>query len=122
MVQCRLEIPQKFHQAPDTVPPFRFEKLVLTHLDVAPRNLILNSDGRAWLIDWGNAGIYPDGFEVASLKARRFEAPEYIDMLLELLSKIIPMHNELQQQLKWITFALTTGQWMGREIFDFGTL
>ncbi|KAI9037397.1 uncharacterized protein KD926_000360 [Aspergillus affinis] len=119
---CRLEISQKFHQAPDTVPPFHFDKLVLAHLDIAPRNLILDSDGKVWLIDWGDAGIYPDGFEVASLKARTFEAPEYTDMLLEMLSKIIPMHDELQQQLKWITFALTTGQWIGREELDFGVL
>ncbi|THC96298.1 hypothetical protein EYZ11_004203 [Aspergillus tanneri] len=71
----RLEISQKFHQAPETVPPFHFDKLVLTHLDISPRNLILGPDGKVWLIDWGDAGIYPDGFEIASLKARRFEAP-----------------------------------------------
>ena len=115
----RLEITQKFHQAPDTVPPFHFDRLVLTHLDIAPRNLILGPDGKIWLIDWGDAGIYPDGFEIASLKARRFEAPEYTDMLLETLSKKLPMHEELTQQLRWITFALTTGQWLGRKRLDF---
>ncbi|KAE8350088.1 kinase-like domain-containing protein [Aspergillus coremiiformis] len=118
----RLEISQKFHQAPETVPLFHFDKVVLTHLDIAPRNLILGPDGKVWLIDWGDAGIYPDGFEVASLKARRFEAPEYTDMLLEMLSKMLPMHEELYQQLRWITFALTTGQWLGRERLDFGKL
>ncbi|KAB8229917.1 uncharacterized protein BDW43DRAFT_314563 [Aspergillus alliaceus] len=118
----RLEISQKFHQAPDTVPPFHFDKLVLTHLDIAPRNLILDPDGKVWLIDWGDAGIYPDGFEVALLKARRFEAPVYTDMLLEMLSKTLPMHEELHQQLRWITFALTTGQWLGREMLDSGML
>jgi hypothetical protein len=118
----RLEISQKFHQAPDTVPPFHFDKLVLTHLDIALRNLILGHDGKVWLIGWGDAGIYPDGFEVASLKARRFEAPEYTDMLLEILSKTTPKHEELVQQLRWITFALTTGQWLGRERLDFGMI
>ena len=91
----QLEITQKFHQALDTVPPSHFDRLVLTHLDISPRNLILGPDAKIWLIDWGDAGIYPEGFEIASLKARRFEAPEYTDMLLEMLSKKSPMHEDL---------------------------
>lgn len=118
----RLDISQKFHQAPDTVPLFHFDKLVLTHLDIAPRNLILSPDGNVWLIDWGDAGIYPDGFEVAALKARRSQAPEYTDMLLEMLSETIPKHEELEQQLRWIAFGVTTGQWLGRERLDFGQI
>ncbi|PLB50381.1 hypothetical protein P170DRAFT_445706 [Aspergillus steynii IBT 23096] len=115
----RLIITKKFYQAPDTTPPFHFDRLVLTHSDIAPRNLILGTDGKVHLIDWGDAGIYPDGFEVASLKARRFEAPQYTDMLVEMLSRTIPMHEELYQQLRSIVFALTTGQWLGKEVLDY---
>lgn len=114
----RLEISQKFQQAPDTVPPFHFDKLILTHLDIAPRNLIYDPEGKVWLIDWGDAGIYPDGFEVASLQAGRFEAPEYTDGLLDVLA--IPRCEESVQQLRRTTFALTTGQWLGRDRLDFG--
>jgi hypothetical protein len=91
-------------------------------MDIAPRNLILGSDRKVWLIDWGDAVIYPDGFEIVSLKARRFESPEYTDMLLEILSNTIPEHEELLQQLRSIVFALTTGQWLGRERLDFGQI
>ncbi|KAI9042331.1 uncharacterized protein KD926_005626 [Aspergillus affinis] len=51
---------------PDDAPLFQFNKFVLTHLDIAPRNLILDPHGKVWLTDWGE---YPDGFEVASLRA-----------------------------------------------------
>ncbi|KAM5463182.1 hypothetical protein MauCBS54593_007592 [Microsporum audouinii] len=57
----KLEICQSFKQAPDTVLLFSFNKLVLTHQDIAPRNLILDPKGKVWLIDWGDAGIYPEG-------------------------------------------------------------
>ncbi|KAM5499618.1 hypothetical protein McanMca71_006192 [Microsporum canis] len=63
----KLEICQSFKQAPDTVPLFSINKLVLTHQDIAPRNLILDPKGKVWLIDWGDAGIYPEGFEYAAL-------------------------------------------------------
>ncbi|KAJ5957695.1 hypothetical protein N7501_011974 [Penicillium viridicatum] len=119
---CRLDITKKFHQAPNDAPLFHFDKLVLTHMDIAPRNLILGSDRNVWLIDWGDAGLYPDGFEIASLKAPRFKSPEYTDMLLEILSNMIPEHEELLQQLRSIAFALTTGQWLGRERLDFGQI
>jgi aminoglycoside phosphotransferase (APT) family kinase protein len=104
----KLAICKNFKQAPETVPPFHFDKLVLTHQDIAPRNLILGPDWKVWLIDWGDAGIYPEGFEVASLNVRRFSAPVFTDMLLEM----IPKHEEMVQQLEWIMFALTTGQFL----------
>ncbi|KAK2738841.1 hypothetical protein FQN55_000397 [Onygenales sp. PD_40] len=104
----RLAISKRCRKAPDTVPPFRFDKLVLTHHDIAPRNLILGPDGKVVLIDWGDAGIYPEGLEAASLNARRSTAPVFTDMLL----KIIPKHEEMTWQLKWIIFALTTGQYL----------
>lgn len=104
----KLAVCKNFKQAPETVPPFHFDNLVLAHKDIAPRNLILGPDRKVWLIDWGDSGIYPEGFEVASLNARRFSAPVFTDMLLEM----IPKHEEIVQQLGWIIFALTTGQYL----------
>lgn len=48
--------------APNSIPRFKFDKLVLTHQDIAARNLILDATGKLWVIDWGIAGIYPPGF------------------------------------------------------------
>lgn len=40
----QLEITQNFHQAPPEALPFVFKKYTITHYDIAPRNLILDSD------------------------------------------------------------------------------
>ncbi|OJJ83850.1 uncharacterized protein ASPGLDRAFT_47545 [Aspergillus glaucus CBS 516.65] len=104
----RLTISKQFNQAPDDVPPFQFDRLVLTHQDIAPRNLILGLDGTVHLIDWGDAGVYPEGLEFASLKTRSYTAPEFTDMLLEKVTQ----YEELAQQMEWIMFALTTGQYL----------
>jgi hypothetical protein len=56
----------------------------------------------------GDAGIYLEEFEVASLNLRRFGAPVFTDMLLE----IIPRYDDTAQQLGWIIYALTTGQYI----------
>jgi Phosphotransferase enzyme family len=37
--------------------------LVLCHLDIAPRNIIWQSDGGICLVDWTSAGYYPRLFE-----------------------------------------------------------
>ncbi|QSS58188.1 hypothetical protein I7I51_07611 [Histoplasma capsulatum] len=104
----KLEICQSFKQAPDTVPLFSFDKLVLTHQDIALRNLILDPKGKVWLIDWGDAGIYPEGFEYAALATRRWTAVLFTDMLFER----IPKHPKMEWQLSQIMYALTTGQWI----------
>lgn len=104
----RLEITQHFKQAPKDAPPFHFDRLVLTHLDIAPRNLILGPDGKVWLIDWADSGIYPEGFEFAALHSRRSAAPEFTDMLFEM----IPRYEKVAKQLRQIMYALTTAQWV----------
>lgn len=104
----KLTVCQHFKQAPATLPPFCFDKLVLTHQDIDPLNLILAPDGKVWLIDWGNAGIYPEGFDAARLSAKRHATPVFVDMLLER----IPRHEDLTKRLKWITYALTTGMFI----------
>lgn len=40
---------------------------VFTHHDLAPRNIILDHEGRLCLIDWDCAGFYPECFEYAGM-------------------------------------------------------
>lgn len=42
--------------------------LVFTHHDLAPRNILLDSHGKIWLLDWDYAGFYPSYFEYASMQ------------------------------------------------------
>ncbi|RAK89153.1 hypothetical protein BO79DRAFT_172300 [Aspergillus costaricaensis CBS 115574] len=104
----RLEVGRLFKRVPDDIPPFRFDKLVLTHQDVMPRNLILDGEGLVWLIDWGNSGIYPDGFDYVGIKKKRSFGPQFVDMLLEK----IPSHEDLYEQMRHIVWALTTGRYL----------
>lgn len=41
--------------------------LVLCHMDIHPRNILVDKAGMPWLIDWGIAGVYPPWFEYAAL-------------------------------------------------------
>ncbi|CDO75397.1 hypothetical protein BN946_scf185012.g14 [Trametes cinnabarina] len=53
------------------------EPLVFTHGDLCPRNLIMGTDGRIWLIDFGCSGIYPRWFEaVGSRNIASLEVPK----------------------------------------------
>ncbi|KAK0452208.1 kinase-like domain-containing protein [Desarmillaria tabescens] len=60
-------------------PTLTDEKLVLSHADLAPRNLIVGDDGQLWLIDFGHAGFYPIWFEYVntSMDARLESGREY---------------------------------------------
>jgi aminoglycoside phosphotransferase (APT) family kinase protein len=41
--------------------------LVLTHQDINPRNIIVGTDGRIWMLDFGWAGYYPPWFEYVAM-------------------------------------------------------
>ncbi|CAI7606323.1 unnamed protein product [Penicillium palitans] len=97
-----------FHQAPPDALPFVFNKYAVTHYDVAPRNLILDSEGKVWLIDWGDAGMYPEGFDFAALDARKYEAPDFTEMLFQMN----PRYEDLSHQMLLIAYGLTTAQWI----------
>lgn len=83
----------------------KFEKLLLTHQDIAPRNLILNALGKVWLIDWAFAGAYPEGFERVALFIQcRFHFPEF----MEKVGKLVKGYPELGMQRVSIAYGLTT--------------
>lgn len=46
---------------------FTDSTLRLCHMDIAPRNIIVDRRGIVYLLDWGNAGFYPASFETWSL-------------------------------------------------------
>ncbi|KAK0452089.1 uncharacterized protein EV420DRAFT_1766182 [Desarmillaria tabescens] len=69
----RLLVMQRFHpnfEAFKTIDPFfdDTKPLVFTHQDLHMRNLILGKDGQLWVIDWDNAGFYPEWFEGANMR------------------------------------------------------
>jgi hypothetical protein len=43
-------------QLPPGTPRFEFKDIVLTHQDLAPRNLVFDKDMKLWVLDWGCAG------------------------------------------------------------------
>jgi serine/threonine protein kinase len=52
------------HHLVPAVPKF----FVFSHQDLAPRNIILDKEGKIWLIDWGMSGWYPVYFEYTSMQ------------------------------------------------------
>lgn len=99
----KLDICKRVNQCPKDIPPFQFSKFVITHHDISPRNLILDQDGKVWLIDWADAGAYPPAFESAALLAQQF----FISFNEAVLS-LIPRFPEEERQLNSITYGLIT--------------
>jgi hypothetical protein len=50
----KLAICQRYKHASATLQLSKFDKLVPTYQDIAPRNLIIGADGKVWLIYWGS--------------------------------------------------------------------
>jgi hypothetical protein len=69
------------------------------------RNIILDCHGKAWLIDWAFARMYPASFETATIS--RHGGGEYFKGLLDLLGD--ENSSELISRLFAISFALTSG-------------
>jgi thiamine kinase-like enzyme len=55
---------------------------VYPHQDISPRNLILDTFGYVWLIDWGFAGAYPPAFEAVTL-TKQLQFRDFNQQLLQ---------------------------------------
>ncbi|KJZ73984.1 hypothetical protein HIM_06652 [Hirsutella minnesotensis 3608] len=55
------------HSSLTGIPPLSLSRLVFTHHDLAPRNMVVDSSNGLWLLDWDFAGFYPAYFEYASM-------------------------------------------------------
>lgn len=62
-----VEIPREYEE---------FERLVFTHADLNMRNIILDDEGRVWLIDWDWSGFYPQSWEFTSMAAQAETHPQ----------------------------------------------
>jgi aminoglycoside phosphotransferase (APT) family kinase protein len=100
----KLEVSQRTHHVIAGTPRFKFDRLVLTHQDIAPCNLILGSNGQLWLVDWADAGGYPPGFEQAAI-AEHIHHP---DFGIEVCAKITSYPIVVMQR-RSIAYGLTTG-------------
>ncbi|KAH8902074.1 hypothetical protein BR93DRAFT_954145 [Coniochaeta sp. PMI_546] len=100
----KIDVCLRFNQAAPNTPRFAFRDVVLTHQDIAPRNLILDPTNQLWLIDWAHAGIYPKGFEHAAL-VKQSRNQEFSNMVL---SHVASSHDTEIKQLLSIQYGLTT--------------
>lgn len=105
----KIDVCEKYRQAPPDLQRFDFDRIVLTHQDISPRNLIFNEiSQRLWLVDWGMSGIYPTGFEQAALSG---QGPgEWDEVFCAAVLAELPEKGEKEiSQLNGIMYALTTG-------------
>lgn len=100
----KIDVCIRFKQLQQSAPRFRYQRLVLTHQDIAPRNLILDAQGKVWMIDWGVSGVYPPGFEQAVFKHGRGRYKEFSEMVLARLSDL---HERVTEQFANIGYGLS---------------
>jgi aminoglycoside phosphotransferase (APT) family kinase protein len=62
-VNRRMKYTPPEHEAFDSSMP-----LVLTHMDFHPPNIIIDNDYHPWIIDWENAGFYPQWFQYTTMR------------------------------------------------------
>ncbi|UDD57501.1 hypothetical protein AFCA_005002 [Aspergillus flavus] len=98
----KLKICKDYNQAPQDIPPFDFQKFVLVHQDISPRNMILDATGKVCLIDWAHAGAYPPAFERAAIVEQHI-FPEFNEMTLH----VMPEYDVEVRQLQSIGYGLS---------------
>jgi hypothetical protein len=68
---------------PDMLP--RSTRSVFTHADIAPRNIIVNSEGEiAALLDWERAGWYPEYWELARIIGPSSDFEDFQEWMVKL--------------------------------------
>lgn len=100
----KIDVCIRFKQLPRRAPRFRFQQQVMTHQDISPRNLILDAQGKVWMIDWGVAGVYPVGFEQAVILLQSKSTTEFAEMVLARLSD---RQQRLTDQYHMIGYGLS---------------
>lgn len=100
----KIDVCVQFKQLEQNTPRFKFRSLVLTHQDIAPRNLVLDAQGKVWMIDWAFAGVYPPGFEQAVLKVQSRWYKEFAEMVL---SKLSDRQERITKQFVNIGYGLS---------------
>ncbi len=85
----------------------RHSSVVLCHLDVAPRNILWQSNGIICLLDWECAGFYPRVLEVC---AQRIQLGKDGDFNRILLGHMADLTEEEEVQAKLIMQAYSNGQ------------
>ncbi|KAI0366744.1 hypothetical protein BV20DRAFT_1025768 [Pilatotrama ljubarskyi] len=80
------------------------EPLVLTHQDLKLRNIMMDRNGRIWLVDWTWAGYYPPWFEYATMTIQN-ERPVVSGTEDKFWQALIPFvcGTRYVRQLKWLT-------------------
>lgn len=63
-------------------------KLVLCHLDIAPRNILWLDDGSICFLDWESAGFYPRSFEFCGQYCILGRDGKFNELLLEGMEKL----------------------------------
>ena len=88
--------------------------LVLCHMDIHPRNILIDKTGTPWLIDWGTAGVYPPWFEYAaiavSVKARYWlgKVPAWKDLVAS-ATAIAGDYSRYYDDYLFVVFYFTNG-------------
>lgn len=112
----KIDVCIRVQELPADWPRFELKEadLVLTHQDIAPRNLIVDvdSDGggggnpKVWLVDWQCAGVFPRGFEQAVLREQAGGIDEFVDMVE---GGLVDKREDMVRQFRGIQFAMSTG-------------
>ncbi|KAK1988655.1 kinase-like domain-containing protein [Colletotrichum cereale] len=108
----KLDVCIKLGRTTDETRRFAFKEAILTHQDIAPRNIIIrDEDQEPCLIDFGMGGIYPVGFEQAAL-ARQGPGKWDKEFREMILPKLAYQGDQELKQLKAIMYGLTTGAFL----------
>ncbi|KAH9855700.1 kinase-like domain-containing protein [Lenzites betulinus] len=105
----KLEVNRRIRNYPPAEDPMTFDAsmpLVLTHLDIHPRNVLLSDDGRVWLIDWELAGFYPQWFEYIAMCGSWDIFGRWQIWALGLIAGFYERQRRFMASIGW---ALTTG-------------
>ena len=81
-------------------------RIVLSHGDLAPRNIIVKDGRLAGVVDWGNAGWLPEYMECAIFTWSRHLPPDWVDYSREIFSQTYP-----EELLHWQAMISSLGDY-----------